>query len=154
VLVLCFQNVVHLCIHLFICVVVHRAFLFFIIIYIDGYMHAYLSIYVASYYVRERGGIFRKDVDEASSWRVHRNQFTKKTNDGWCRITIFNGKLYVSHLGVGYGSRDGVWILALLDIMDKYKLPDVDFVLSSMDKRLCCHSLPFSYCRNCVINLV
>lgn len=74
-------------------------------------------------------------MDEASSWRVHRNQFTKKVNDGWCRITILSGRLYVSHLGMGYGSRDGVWLLALIDILRKYTVPDVDFILSSMDKR-------------------
>ena len=50
---------------------------------------------------RLRGGIKRKDVDEAESWRVHRNQFTRSTNDGWMRVTIANNKLYATHIGAG-----------------------------------------------------
>ena len=39
------------------------------------------------------------DVEEAGSWRVLRNQFTRTTNEGWIRVTISGGKLYASHLG-------------------------------------------------------
>lgn len=56
---------------------------------------------------RLRGGIKRKDVDEAESWRVHRNQFTRTTNEGWMRVTISGGRLYATHIGAGFGSRDG-----------------------------------------------
>jgi len=84
---------------------------------------------------RLRGGIKRKDVDEAESWRVHRNQFTRTTNEGWVRVTIASGRLYATHLGAGFGSRDGVYLLVLLELLKKHRdIEDVDFVLSVMDK--------------------
>ena len=73
-------------------------------------------------------------MEEAQSWRVHRNQFTRSTNDGWVRVTIANNKLYASHLGAGFGSRDGVYLLALVELLKSHKVPDVDFVLSGMDR--------------------
>ena len=60
---------------------------------------------------RAKGGITRNDVEEAQSWRVHLNQHTKKVNAGWARVTIYRGQLYAGHLGAGFGSRDGVWLL-------------------------------------------
>lgn len=74
------------------------------------------------------------DVDEAQSWRVHRNQFTRSTNDGWLRITIHDNQLYASHLGAGFGSRDGVYLLVLIELLKKHQIADVDFVLSVMDR--------------------
>jgi hypothetical protein len=73
-------------------------------------------------------------VDEAQSWRVHRNQFTRATNDGWLRVTIHHNKLYAAHLGSGFGSRDGVYLLVLVELLKTHTVADVDFVLSAMDR--------------------
>ena len=81
----------------------------------------------------EHGNIISEaDLDLAQSWRTLRNPFTKLMAQGWARVTISGGKLYASHLGMGHGNRDGVFLLQLLDLLEREGeggVPDVDFIL-------------------------
>ena len=99
---------------------------------------------------------------------MHRNQFTRATNDGWMRVTIKDNKLFASHIGgdwrhlgslllrcvdmyidviycsqlvhmfsflmpilyvhvrvAGFGSRDGVYLLVLVELLKKHKVQRV-----------------------------
>jgi len=40
-----------------------------------------------------------------------------------------NGELYVTNLGAGFGTRDALFVLMLLELVQRFGLPDVDFVL-------------------------
>jgi len=84
---------------------------------------------------RARGGITRADVEAAASWKVLQNPYTHLNSKGWCRVTIVGGRVHASHIGQGQGSRDGVMMLVLLELVRRFPaLPDVDVVLYTEDR--------------------
>ena len=89
-------------------------------------------------------GIRRADVDAAMSWGVLHDSHTKNIAQGWLRVTISEGKLYVLNLGSGFATRDAVFVLSLLELMQRPPaVPDVDFVVYTEDRaRLAKHKYP------------
>jgi len=83
-----------------------------------------------------RGGISRADVDHAASLKVLQNPYTKLNAKGWLRVTVSGGALFASHVGHGQGSRDGVLLLALLELLERFPgaVPDVDLVVYTEDR--------------------
>ena len=51
------------------------------------------------------------------------------------RISIINGKIYASHLGFSHATRDGMFLIILLEMLKLYPdQPDVSFVLLTGDR--------------------
>ena len=76
---------------------------------------------------RERGGIAVKDVNAAAEAGI----------PGWVRVTFVGGELYARGFGEGWGVRDGLWLLTLLELRDHAGdlFPrNVDFVLNPGDR--------------------
>ena len=40
-----------------------------------------------------------------------------------------NGELFATNLGAGFGTRDALFVLMLMELIQRFGLPDVDFVL-------------------------
>jgi hypothetical protein len=51
--------------------------------------------------------------------QVLQNPHTKLNAKGWLRVTVWQGQLFASHVGTGQGSRDGVFLLALLELLQR-----------------------------------
>jgi hypothetical protein len=70
------------------------------------------------------------------SWKVLMDTRTKMYRREWVRVTIFRGKLYVKNLGAGYGTRDAVFLLMILELLETRasEVPDVDFVQYTFDR--------------------
>jgi hypothetical protein len=49
---------------------------------------------------------------------------------------VWNGTLFATHFGEGFGTRDGVFLVAMLELLARYPnaVPDVDFVLQPGDR--------------------
>ena len=53
---------------------------------------------------------------------------------GWVRVMVINNTLWATHFGEGFGTRDGVFLVAMLEILAKHRVPDVDFLLQPGDR--------------------
>jgi hypothetical protein len=55
---------------------------------------------------------------------------------GWVRVMVWNGTLFATHFAEGFGTRDGVFLVAMLELLARYghEVPDVDFVLQPGDR--------------------
>jgi hypothetical protein len=49
---------------------------------------------------------------------------------------VWNGTLFATHFAEGFGTRDGVFLVAMLELLARYgrDVPDVDFVLQPGDR--------------------
>jgi hypothetical protein len=56
---------------------------------------------------RERGGMGVKDVNAAADLGQ---------GQGWVRVTVSEGEVYAREFGKGWGVRDGLWLLMLLEL--------------------------------------
>lgn len=73
------------------------------------------------------------------SWKALSSPLSKQQSKAWCRFTIFKGVLYGSHLGEGFGTRDLIFALVLLELMHRFPhhaavQRGVDFILYPGDK--------------------
>jgi hypothetical protein len=50
------------------------------------------------------------------SWAVLKDPWQPKAAKGWLRVTVHEGKAFVKNLGQGWGTRDFVFVLALLEV--------------------------------------
>ena len=88
---------------------------------------------------RRRGGITIADTDAAQKKGCAVGEEDAHFFDcvrGWVRIMVVNGTLWATHAGEGFGTRDGVFLVALLELMARFpgSVPDVDFVLQPGDR--------------------
>ena len=97
---------------------------------------------------RRRGGIILSDTDRA---QVRGCPVGEEDGHyfgcvaGWVRVMVLNGTLYATHFGEGFGTRDGVFLVAILELLARYgrQVPDVDFVLQPGDRaKLTKHTHP------------
>jgi len=58
-----------------------------------------------------KGGITARDIDAAEK--------ALQKVDGYIRVSIVDGKLHASHLGKSWGTRDGVFLVSLLEMIRK-----------------------------------
>ena len=75
-----------------------------------------------------KGGITPSDLDEAQK---------RLSGGGYLRIAIKGSKLYATHLGRSFGTRDGVFLVALMMLMktQPHSFPhQVEFLLSTTDR--------------------
>ena len=91
---------------------------------------------------RRRGGITIADTDAAQKKGCAVGEEDAHFFDcvrGWVRVIIVNGTLWATHAGEGFGTRDGVFLVALLELLARYpgRVPDVDFVLQPGDRVSC-----------------
>ena len=56
---------------------------------------------------------------KAMSWSTLHDAHTKKVANGWLRVTLHRGQLFASNLGKGFGTRDMVFLLALLELLQR-----------------------------------
>ena len=99
---------------------------------------------------RERGGITLKDTIAAEKRECNEKQpdphFFQCVQGGF-RVMILNGTLWATHglregastetgVASSFGTRDGVLLMALLKIIDRFRdeIPDVDVVFQPMDR--------------------
>ena len=78
---------------------------------------------------KDKGHISSNDLNAAEKMLHH--------VEGYIRVAIFRGKLYATHLGKSWGTRDGVFLAAILELLrtEPKALPSqVEFVLSTMDR--------------------
>ena len=77
----------------------------------------------------DKGSITPRDIDDGEKRLQH--------VEGFIRVSIIKHQLYASHLGKSWGTRDGVFLVSLLEMMrtNRNALPEqVEFVLSTMDR--------------------
>ena len=97
---------------------------------------------------KKRGGITLADTEAAQKKGCAVGEEDGHYFDciqGWVRVMISNNTLYATHFGEGFGTRDGVFLVALLELLERHQVPDVDFILQPGDRaKVCCApSAPF-----------
>jgi hypothetical protein len=83
--------------------------------------------------------ITKSDVDQAASWKCLKRPSSNFATRDWARFTFLNGFLYATNLGEGFGTRDLVFSLLLLELAHRFPTHPavahgVDFVLYTGDK--------------------
>jgi len=74
---------------------------------------------------RKRGGVTLADTEAAQKKGCAFGEEDGHYFDciqGWVRIMIINNTLWSTHFGEGFGTRDGVFLIALLELLARHKV--------------------------------
>jgi hypothetical protein len=74
---------------------------------------------------RRRGGVSRADTEAAQKKGCAFGEEDGHFFDciqGWVRVMVVNNTLWATHFGEGFGSRDGVFLVAMLELLARHKV--------------------------------